>query len=56
MGRENTPVSGTAYKHDFPLPRLYQLDDSLQPIEVRYLGDAAEIEARIQGVVNQTKV
>jgi len=45
-------------------PLVYELDDNLkpiphkdaiQPLQGRYLGDQAQIRARIEGVKNQTK-
>ena len=37
------------------IPLVYELDDRLQPISHRYLGDAAAIEAAAQAVANQGK-
>lgn len=36
-------------------PLVYEFDDAMKPTGSRYLGDAAEVEAAISGVANQTK-
>jgi 2,3-bisphosphoglycerate-dependent phosphoglycerate mutase len=37
------------------IPRLYKLDAGLRASEARFLGNAAEIEAKIQAVQKQTR-
>lgn len=37
------------------IPLVYELDEQLNPISHRYLGDAAAIEAAAQAVANQGK-
>ncbi len=37
------------------IPRAYRLDDNQYAVEARFLGNAAEIEAKIATVQNQTK-
>jgi 2,3-bisphosphoglycerate-dependent phosphoglycerate mutase len=37
------------------IPLVYELDDDLKPIRHYYLGDAAEIEAKMNAVANQGK-
>ena len=37
------------------IPLVYELDDKLEPIRKYYLGDAAEIEAKMKAVANQGK-
>ena len=38
------------------LPLVYELDDNLKPLGSRYLGDEAEIKARMQAVANQGRL
>ena len=38
------------------LPLVYELDNNLQPLRNRYLGNPDEIKARMQAVANQGKV
>ena len=37
------------------VPLVYELDDNFKPIKHYYLGDAAELEAKINAVANQAK-
>ena len=37
------------------IPLVYELDERLQPVSHRYLGDATAIEAAAQAVANQGK-
>jgi 2,3-bisphosphoglycerate-dependent phosphoglycerate mutase len=37
------------------IPLVYELDDKLEAIRKYYLGDAAEIEAKMKAVANQGK-
>jgi len=37
------------------VPLVYELDEALEPVGSRYLGDAAEIEKAMQSVANQGK-
>ncbi len=38
------------------LPLVYELDENLKPLSSRYLGDEAEVKARMQAVANQGRV
>jgi 2,3-bisphosphoglycerate-dependent phosphoglycerate mutase len=37
------------------IPRLYELDDALAPVQAEYLGDAAEAERKAAAVANQAR-
>ncbi len=37
------------------VPLVYELDDALQPVSSRYLGDADEVQKAMQSVANQAK-
>ena len=37
------------------VPLVYQLDDALQPVSSRYLGDADEVQKAMQSVANQAE-
>ena len=52
-GREHDEIVGLNIPTARPL--VYELDDSLQPVGRRYLGDAAEIEAAMAAVAAQGK-